>query len=85
MPTKREMTLEERIGWLEWQVVRLKWALAGGVSILIGALVANVIVGDRYGTVVQVIAGIAAWGLAVFYLYRSEFKNHPDHIKLIDP
>jgi hypothetical protein len=77
------VSLEQRIAWLEREMVRVLWAAIGGFSLLAG--------GIAYRFAVDSFGGLGAFGIAVvwvltgWYLHRHEFGGSPAHIKLMDP
>jgi hypothetical protein len=76
--------LEQRLVWLEREMIRLLYAVIGGLGLLIG--------GIAYGVTVDSFGGLGAFGIAVvawvicgWYLRRTEFRGAPAHVKLMDP
>jgi hypothetical protein len=81
--TDERTLLEQRVAWLEREMVRLLWALIGLSSLFIGGVAYTVTV-DRFGGLGALGIAIAAWGIAGWYLQRHEFRGAPAHVKLMD-
>ena len=76
--------LEQRVAWLEREMIRLLYAAMGALSLLAGGL--------AYGFTVDAVGGWVAFGFAFvawlivgWYLHRHEFKGAPAHIRRMDP
>jgi hypothetical protein len=76
--------LEQRIAWLEREMVRLIWAAIGGLGLFAGFLTYKSTV-DSLGGLGAFGIAIVAWAIVGWYLHRHEFKGAPAHVKLMDP
>jgi hypothetical protein len=78
------VSLEQRIAWLEREMVRLLWAAIGGMGLLMGGLAYKLTV-DAFGGLVAFGFAIGVWLLVGWYLHRHEFRGAPAHVKRMDP
>ena len=75
--------LNERVAWLEREMVRLIWALK-----ILCAGSAGVAVGYGFNKDLgwfSMPLGIVVLLAVAFYLHRHEFKGAPEHVKHMDP
>jgi len=63
-------SLEQRIAWLERQMVRLLWAAIGGLSLVIGGIAYSVTIGSFGGLGAFGIA-IVAWAISIVRRKRN--------------
>jgi hypothetical protein len=76
--------LEHRIAWLEREMVRLLWALIGGLSLLAGGVAYRLAV-DTVGVLGAIGFAIFVWAILAWYCHRHEFRGAPKHVKDMDP
>jgi hypothetical protein len=76
--------LEQRVAWLEREMVRLLWAAISAGSFIAGGIAYRFTV-DSLGGLGALGIAVAAWIATGWYLHRHEFGGAPAHIKLIDP
>ena len=73
---------QERIAWLERQMVQILRVMITGISLLAGWVVANTTVGDTHGWLWFAVA-VGVWLLVGVIIERSTFRRAPSHIKFI--
>jgi hypothetical protein len=78
------VSLEQRIAWLELEMVRLLWATIGGVSLLAGGLAFTLTV-DTFGGLGAFGFAVGVWLIVGWYLRRHEFRGAPAHVERMDP
>jgi hypothetical protein len=76
--------LEQRIAWLEREMVRLIWASMTALGLLFGGLAYRLTV-DTFGGLAAFGFAIGAWLIVGLYLHRHEFRGAPAHVKRMDP
>jgi hypothetical protein len=82
--TDERTSLEQRVAWLEGEMVRVLWGLIGLVSMMMGALVYWM----TFPYVDDWIAfgcAVIAWAVAALYLRRHHFRGAPGYVKDKDP
>jgi hypothetical protein len=77
-------SLERRVAWLEWKMVRVLWGAIGGLSMLAGIIAYRIAV-DTVGEWGALSIGVVVWLIVGWYLHRTEFRGAPAHVKLMDP
>ena len=78
------MDERERLNWIEHQVVRILRLIIVGISASVGAVVANLTVGDAHEAQwLWAAVFVGAWLLAGFVVERSLFRGAPEHVKLL--
>jgi hypothetical protein len=78
------VSLEQRVAWLEREMVRLLWALIGGLSLLFGGLAYRLAV-DTAGVLGAIGFAIVVVAILAWYCHRHEFRGAPEHVKDMDP
>lgn len=76
-------SLNERVAWLEREMVRVLWLLVSVTSAFVGFVVAYTI--DKSLGWPSMLVAIRVWLTAGILLQRHEFKGAPKHIEFIDP
>jgi hypothetical protein len=76
--------LEQRIAWLEREMVRLLWAAMTALGLLFGGLAYRFTV-DSFGGLGALGFAVVVWLIVGLYLHRHEFRGAPVHVKRMDP
>jgi hypothetical protein len=76
--------LEQRLAWLEREMIRLLWAAIGGLSLVVGGIAYTATI-NSFGGLGAFGIAVVAWAISGWYLHRHEFRGAPAHVKLMDP